>query len=47
MQAGRTPYYDVTLVTTAGKRVAAGRGMRDKREAEWLAGMIMAAIRPR
>ena len=46
-QAGTTPYYDVTIMTTAGKRIAAGRGVRDKREAEWLAGTILAAVRPR
>ncbi len=45
-QAGTTTYYDVTLVTTAGKRAAAGRGVRDKREAEWLAATLRAAIRP-
>jgi hypothetical protein len=46
-QAGRTPYYDVTLLTTAGKRVAAGRGIRDKREAEWLAATITSALTAR
>lgn len=45
-QAGRTTYYDVVLVTNAGKRVAAGRGIRDKREAEWLAATLAAAVRP-
>jgi hypothetical protein len=45
-QAGGTVYYDVTVLTTAGKRVAAGRGIRDKREAEWLAATIKAALRP-
>jgi hypothetical protein len=45
-QAGTTPYYDLTIVTTAGKRVAAGGGVRDKREAEWLAGKIRSALRP-
>jgi hypothetical protein len=45
-QAGRTPYYDITLVTTAGRRVAVGGGIRDKREAEWLAGMIRRAVKP-
>jgi hypothetical protein len=44
-EAGRTPYYDVTLVTTAGKRVAAGGGIGDKREAEWLAGVIRRAVK--
>jgi hypothetical protein len=45
-QAGGTPYYDVVLVTTAGKRVAAGQGIRDKREAEWLAATIRSALGP-
>ena len=44
-QAGTRMYYDVMLVTTGGKRVAAGRGIRDKREAEWLAATIKAALR--
>jgi hypothetical protein len=45
-QAGGTAYYDVVLVTTAGNRVAAGGGIRDKREAEWLAATITSALRP-
>ncbi len=40
MQAGSRPYYDVVLVTTAGKQIAAGRWIRNKREAEWLAATI-------
>lgn len=44
-QAGRTPYYDLTLVTTAGKRVTAGGGIPDKREAEWLAATVQTALR--
>jgi hypothetical protein len=44
-QAGTTPYYEVSIETTAGKRVAAGGGIRDKREAEWLAARLKAAIR--
>jgi hypothetical protein len=46
-QQGDTGFYDLTIETTAGVRVAAGRGMRDKREAEWLAATIMKAIAPR
>jgi hypothetical protein len=45
-QAGTTPYYDVTITTTGGKRVTAGSGVRDKREAEWLAATILKAVRP-
>jgi hypothetical protein len=37
MQVGSRPYYDVVLVTTAGKQITAGRWIRNKREAEWLA----------
>ncbi len=40
MQAGSSPYYDVVLVTTAGKQIAAGRWVRNKREAEWLAATM-------
>ncbi|MFL5512657.1 MAG: hypothetical protein ACJ8CN_09545 [Gemmatimonadales bacterium] len=40
MQAGSRPYYDVVLVTTAGKQIAAGRWVRNKREAEWLAATL-------
>jgi hypothetical protein len=44
-QAGRTPYYDVVLATTTGKRVTAGGGIPDKREAEWLAAAVQTALR--
>jgi hypothetical protein len=37
MQAGSTPYYDVVVRRKDGKKVIAGRSVRDKREAEWLA----------
>jgi hypothetical protein len=43
-QAGNTPYYEVSLVTAEGKRVAAGQGIRDKREAEWLAALVRTAM---
>ena len=43
-QAGNTPYYEVSLVTAEGKRVAAGQGIRDKREAEWLAALLRTAM---
>jgi len=45
-QQGNTPFYDVSIETTAGKRIVAGRAVRDKREAEWLAATIMNAIAP-
>jgi hypothetical protein len=37
MQAGATPYYDVVVQQKDGKKVVAGRAVRDKREAEWIA----------
>ena len=46
-QQGDTAFYDVTIETTAGKRVPAGRSVRDKHEAEWLAATIAKAIAPR
>jgi hypothetical protein len=44
LQAGGTPYYDITVVTKSGRRVTAGRGVRDKREAEWLAATMRSAL---
>jgi hypothetical protein len=40
MQAGGRPYYDLTLVRADGKRVTAASSIRDKREAEWLVGVL-------
>jgi hypothetical protein len=40
MQSGGRPYYDLTLVRADGKRVTAASSIRDKREAEWLAGVV-------
>jgi hypothetical protein len=44
MQAGRTPYYDVQILRTNGKKMTAGSSVRDKREAEWLAATIKKAL---
>jgi len=44
MQAGNTVYYSLIVVGKDGRRVTAGTGIRDKREAEWLAGLIKQAI---
>jgi hypothetical protein len=44
MQAGNTVYYSLTIVGKDGRRVNAGSGIRDKREAQWLAGLIRQAI---
>src|SRR5690349_562852 len=46
-QQGDTAFYDITIETTAGTRIAAGRSVRDKREAEWLAATIAKAVAPR
>ena len=44
MQAGTTVYYDVTVVRKNGKKIRVGRSLRDKREADWLAGTIRRAL---
>jgi hypothetical protein len=44
MKSGATPYYDVVIVRKNGKKLRAGRGVRDKREAEWLAATIRDAV---
>ena len=44
-QAGRTVYYDLVIVTAAGKRITLAGGMADKREAEWLAAAVLSAVR--
>ena len=45
MQGGSTAYYDVTIVRKDGKKVSAGSGIRDKREAEWLATTLKESVR--
>jgi hypothetical protein len=40
MQAGSRVYYDVVIVRKVGKKAKVGHSVRDKREAEWLAGTI-------
>jgi hypothetical protein len=44
MRSGRTPYYDIVVRRKNGKKIRAGRSIRDKREAEWLAGTIRNAL---
>ena len=44
MQAGGTPYYDLMLIRKDGRKVPAGRAIRDKREAEWLADTVREAL---
>jgi hypothetical protein len=40
MQAGKTVYYDVVIRRKNGKKTTAGRWIRNKREAEWLAATM-------
>jgi hypothetical protein len=44
MQAGGTPFYDLSLLDKAGKRRGIGGMIRDKHEAEWLAEQMRAAL---
>jgi hypothetical protein len=44
MQAGKTVYYDVLIRRKDGKKTTAGRSVRDKREAEWLAATIKKSL---
>ncbi len=44
MQAGGRLYYDLTLVPSTGKRVIAGHGIQDKREAEYLVEVVNGAL---
>ncbi|HEU5303725.1 MAG TPA: hypothetical protein VFU40_03690 [Gemmatimonadales bacterium] len=44
MRSGRVPYYDVTVIRKNGRKIRAGRSVRDKREAEWLAAVIRKAL---
>jgi hypothetical protein len=44
MQAGTTVYYDIVVVRKVGKKVKVGHSVRDRREAEWLAGTIKKAM---
>jgi hypothetical protein len=44
MQAGAIPYYDVVIRRKDGKKMTAGRSVRDKLEAEWLAVTIKKAL---
>ncbi len=44
MQSGNLPLYQLSIVRANGRRLSAGGGIRDKREAEWLAGKIKSAL---
>jgi hypothetical protein len=43
-QGGSTPYYAIQIVRKDGKKINAGAWLRDKHEAEWLAGTIKSAL---
>lgn len=45
MQVGSTPYYDLKVSRTEGRPISAGGGIRDKREAEYLAGLLLKAVK--
>ena len=44
MQAGTTPYYDLIVETASGARAIVSSMLRDRREAEWLAGAIRCSL---
>jgi len=44
MQAGATPYYDLVISRAAGPTARVTAALRNKREAEWLAGEIKKAL---
>lgn len=44
MQSGTTAYHDVSILGQANDRATLGTGIRDRREAEWLAAKIRVAV---
>ena len=46
MRSGRNVYYDIEIVRRSGHRTAAGRHVRSKREAEWLADRMREVVMP-
>jgi hypothetical protein len=44
MQAGTTPYYDLLVELASGGRATVSAFLRDRREAEWLAGAIRCSL---
>jgi hypothetical protein len=44
MQTGETVYYDLQLLRADGKPVTVGHGIKDKREAEWLAATLSESL---
>lgn len=45
MQLGSTPYYDIKVTPTGGRPITVGGGIRDKREAQWIAGLLVTAVK--
>jgi hypothetical protein len=45
LQVGSTPYYDIKVARTDGRPVTVGGGIRDKREAQYLAGLLFKAVK--
>jgi hypothetical protein len=44
MQAGSTPLYDLVIELASGGRATVSAMLRDRREAEWLAGAIRCSL---
>jgi hypothetical protein len=44
MQSGTTPFYDLLVERNSGGRVTLSAMLRDRREAEWLAGAIKCSL---
>jgi hypothetical protein len=44
MQSGSAVFYNLAVVQTNGRSANAGSGIRDKHEAEWLAGLVRQAL---
>ena len=47
MSSGTKAWYDLGLYLKDGRKIGIGEGIRDKREAEWIASQVNAAIRAR
>lgn len=45
MQSNDTPYYAIRLILRDGRKITAGSGIRDKREAEWIIAEIRSLLR--
>jgi hypothetical protein len=44
MQSGDRLWYDLYAVRTNGRKLDVGGGIRDKREAEWIAAQLRRAL---